>query len=54
MVQAPEEKEKAAEKEKTEEKEEAPQKKTSRKRRNPLRHEDEYEQEGFVSFFEKK
>ena len=25
-----------------------------RKRRNPLRHEDEYEQEGFVSFFEKK
>lgn len=29
-------------------------KKTSRKRRNPLRHEDEYEQEGFVSFFEKK
>lgn len=54
VVQAPEEKEKAAEKEKTEEKEEAPQKKTSRKRRNPLRHEDEYEQEGFVSFFEKK
>ncbi len=24
------------------------------KRKNPLRHEDEYEQEGFVSFFEKK
>lgn len=28
--------------------------KSPRKRKNPLRHEDEYEQEGFVSFFEKK
>lgn len=29
-------------------------KKPVRKRKNPLRHDDEYEQEGFVSFFEKK
>ena len=28
--------------------------KTRKKRKNPLRYEEEYEQEGFVSFFEKK
>ena len=39
---------------KEEEPEEAVPKKSLHKRKNPLRHEDEYEQEGFVSFFEKK
>lgn len=34
--------------------EETPMEKPHRRRRNPLRHEDEYEQEGLVSFFEKK
>ena len=34
--------------------EESPLEKPHRRRRNPLRHEDEYEQEGLVSFFEKK
>ena len=28
--------------------------KAPRRRKNPLRHQEEYEQEGFVSFFEKK
>ncbi len=31
-----------------------PKAKQPRRRKNPLRHEEEYEQEGFVSFFEKK
>lgn len=33
---------------------ERPASKTKKKRKNPLRYEEEYEQEGFVSFFEKK
>ena len=28
--------------------------KAPRRRKDPLRHQEEYEQEGFVSFFEKK
>lgn len=45
---------KAAPEEPAQPPEETPAEKPRRRRRNPLRHEDEYEQEGLVSFFEKK